>query len=167
MCRSRGPGSGQGLTAPITQISSGRDAISPAIGGSRCQDDGVTSTDSDLWIVDVVLRAHGRENDEGAVIAAVADALSTHAEGPPQQTSSYDIPPPDGSIGVSCLLRTAGAGDAVDQAINLVSAAATAVTGISHALWDVRALPEAAVLQREHAMQADDERRHWRKLRRR
>lgn len=126
----------------------------------------MNATDRERWIVDVVLRANGREDDEDAVVAAVADGQAHREEGFPRQTASYDVPPPDGSLGVSCLLRATGAGDAVDQAIALVSAAATTVTGMSHAVWDVRALPESAVLTRKDYAQTDDKPGGWERLRR-
>lgn len=126
----------------------------------------MTPTDSDTWIVDVVLRAHGRGEDEEAVVAAVADSLGDRADDSPRPTSSYDVPPPDGSIGVSCQLQAGSAGEAVDEAVRLVSAAATAVTGHAHALWDVRVLPASAVVQREEAVQTDDRHGRWRRLRR-
>ena len=135
-------------------------------GRCACEDDDVTATDSAIWIVDVVLRANGRAVDEEAVVAAAAQALGDRAEASPQRTSSSDMSPPDGSIGVSCRLRAGSAGEAVDEVIRFVSAAAAAVTGDSHPLWDVRALPDSAVLQREEAMQTDDRNGRWRRLRR-
>jgi hypothetical protein len=64
-------------------------------------------------------------------------------------TGSYDMPPPDGSIGVSCWVTAATAGDAAETALRAVSDAATQVTGASHPLWDLRLLPASAVMGRD------------------
>ena len=103
----------------------------------------------ELWCVDVVLRALGRERDEDRVVALVAEEIGdvdpAHRVRP---TGSYDMPPPDGSIGVSCWIPASSAGEAADTALRIVSAAARAVTGQDHPLWDLRLLPASAVITR-------------------
>src|SRR5260221_3204720 len=86
----------------------------------------------DEWVVDVVLRARGHEAAQERVIAKVAEALGTvGSHRPPNVAYSYDMPPPDGSIGVSCWVRADSASDAVATTLRVVTDAATEVTGSS------------------------------------
>ena len=119
----------------------------------------------DQWVVDVVLRANGHANHEHDVVAAVGRALPDSPQSP-APTSSFDMDPPDGSIGVSCLVSAATAGRAVDLAVDLVARAARDVTNEDLPVWDVRAVPLSAVLVDEVL---DDARRSslWLRKRRR
>lgn len=110
-----------------------------------------------LWKVDVVLRAQQQAEAEGRLVDAVAAIL------PPEEadtgavsrdvetTYSYDMPPPDGSLGVSCWVRASTVGEAADTACKVVSDAATSVTALVHPLWDLRAVPRDAITLRQQA----------------
>jgi hypothetical protein len=102
------------------------------------------------WVVDVVLRALGEDDVEARVVAEVAGRLPPpDGRPPPRSTGSFEMPPPDGSIGVSCWTSANAAGEAVDGVLATVTAAAASVTGKQHPLWDIRVLPANAVLTRE------------------
>jgi hypothetical protein len=68
---------------------------------------------SDLWRVDVVLRRDGGSDVESlsmvAALTAVLEGRPTLADeevlGGPRPESSYGMPPPEGSVGVSCWVR--------------------------------------------------------------
>jgi hypothetical protein len=100
--------------------------------------------------VDVVLRPTAPSDDDGRLAAAVSGALDTVA-GPergrdPVHEYSYDVAPPEGELGVGLWVRAVGIGAAVDAAIELVLRCAADLGHAGASLWDVRALPEEAVL---------------------
>jgi hypothetical protein len=103
------------------------------------------------WLVDVVLRAAGRESTQLRLVESVA-AVVTRGRRPPTSTGSFDMAPPDGSLGVSCWVRATSAGRAADLALTLVTAAATKLTGVEHQLWDLRVIPGAAVDETQDAV---------------
>src|SRR5689334_852169 len=92
------------------------------------------------FAVDVVLRANGHADLEDDVVAQVALAFPKSRR-PPARAYSFDMEPPDGSIGVSLWLTGEGVGDVVDQAIAVVVAAAHQVTGQHLPIWDIRIVP--------------------------
>lgn len=108
-----------------------------------------------LWKVDVVVHARGIAEAQEPLITAVEALL------PPEDvdvdvvtrdvetTYSYDMPPPDGSLGISCWVRASTVGEAADIAFTVVSGAATSVTGLVHPLWDLRIIPRAAITLRK------------------
>lgn len=100
------------------------------------------------WQVDVVLRASNHGDRQGEVVVAVNRAMP-EARKPAQPTYSFDMDPPDGSIGVSCWVAAASAGRAMDRALDLVRSAASEVTGEDLPVWDLRAVPLSAVLEDE------------------
>ncbi len=112
---------------------------------------------SALWRVDVVLRREGGSDVESvAVVAALTtllDGRPTTADedvlGGPTPASSYDMPPPEGSVGVSCWVRADSVGDAVQVGHDAVVAAAREVTGVALPLWDLRVVPGTAIMTRE------------------
>lgn len=112
---------------------------------------------SELWRVDVVLRRSSPTDDEvSRVVAMVASDLDdprpSHQEeifGGPAATSSFDLNPPEGSIGVSVWVRADSAGDAANLAHEAVAAAALAVTGLRLPLWDLRVVPRQAIMSRD------------------
>jgi hypothetical protein len=105
--------------------------------------------DDGEWVVDVVLRALGRDDAQERVLGEVARVLpSFGADRAPSATYSFDMSPPDGSIGVSCWVRANSAGQAADEVVRIVNEAATAVTGQRHPLWDLRLVPGTAVFGR-------------------
>jgi hypothetical protein len=112
---------------------------------------------SDLWRVDVVLRRDGGSDVESlaivAVLTALLDGRPTAADedvlGGPHPEASYDMPPPEGSVGVSCWVRADTLGDAVQVGHDAVVAAAREVTGLSLPLWDLRVVPRTAIMTRE------------------
>lgn len=106
--------------------------------------------DDELWCVDVVLRALDHDDVLTALVAKVAEAVGNDVpDHPVRPTSSYDMPPPDGSLGVSCWMRAPSVGQAADAGVRLVVDAAHDLTGEDHPLWDVRLLPASAVLTRK------------------
>jgi hypothetical protein len=115
---------------------------------------------SGLWRVDVVLRCSAAsaasDVQAQAVVARVASQLDDHRPagdeeilGGPRATGSFDLDPPEGSIGVSCWVRADTVGAAAGTGYEAVVAAALAVTGERLALWDLRVVPRAAVLSRD------------------
>ena len=112
---------------------------------------------SDLWRVDVVLRRDSGSDVESVAIVAVVtsmlDGLATAADeavlGGPHPESSYDMPPPEGSVGVSCWVRADSVGEAVQIGHDAVVSAAREVTGLSLPLWDLRVVPRTAIMTRE------------------
>lgn len=110
-------------------------------------------TGAGTWfLVDVVLRPAGpiADGDDARLVGVVAGALAPVA-GPdhgrdPEVAFSYDIAPPEGELGVELWVRAATIGEAVDAATELVLRCA-AEAGLGDAsLWDVRTIPEDAVL---------------------
>jgi hypothetical protein len=111
---------------------------------------------SDLWRVDVVLRrTGGAEVDPSALVellAAASDGPSSADEevlGGPRPAESYDMPPPEGSVGASCWVRAGSAGEAAQTALDAVVAAARELTGAFLPLWDLRVVPRSAIMSRE------------------
>ena len=110
-----------------------------------------------LWQVDVVLRRDGCEDAERrALVEILGRWLSEQPELPDddrvfggvREAASYDIDPPDGSLGASCWVRADSVGAAVGVGDDLVAAACQEAIGRHLPLWDVRALPLEAVLPR-------------------
>ena len=110
-----------------------------------------------LWRVDVVLRRAAPTDD---VSAAVVAAVTARLDGPdaspdekvlgaPRDTSSFDMPPPEGSIGVSCWVRADDVGQAARVGHAAVVAAAQDVTGLSLPLCDLRVVPREAMMTRD------------------
>ena len=104
--------------------------------------------EDDEWVVDVVLRANGHDDRQDDVVAAVRRLLP-EARRPAAPTYSFDMHPPDGSVGVSCWVSASSAGRAVDLALDLVRSAAKEVIGEELPVWDLRAVPRSAVLDNE------------------
>ena len=111
---------------------------------------------SQLWRVDVVLR---RDRSTDAEISAIFESLGSALKGRPtladeapladlEPTYSYDLEPPEGSIGVSCWVRADTLGEAAQVAHDVVVQACTTVTGRTHELWDLRLLPRTAITPR-------------------
>src|SRR4051794_11369937 len=94
------------------------------------------------WVVDVVLRAQESAELQDRVIDEVAMVVpSIEGRSAPSATNSYDMAPPDGSIGISCWIRADSAGEAVENALSVVTEAAATVTGKQLPLWDIRLVP--------------------------
>jgi hypothetical protein len=109
-----------------------------------------------LWRVDVVLR-RGTATDGQAeeVVRLLAADLSVQPNMDDEaifrnvlSTDSYDMPPPEGSIGVSLWVRADTLGAAVQTGFDAVHAVAQRVTGRVLPLWDLRILPRSAVMTR-------------------
>ena len=109
-----------------------------------------------LWRVDVVLR---RSTQSDAEASAVVELLASWLDDPqvapdeeifgaPRATHSFDLNPPEGSIGVSCWVRADNVGLATQLGHDAVVAAAQEVTGLSLPLWDLRVVPRAAMMTR-------------------
>ena len=98
--------------------------------------------DGPLWRVEVVLRG-----GDDAVQAAALERLRTAAAGVPErhhdvrETSSYDMDPPEGSVGAAIWVHAATVGRAADEGLRVVTAAVDAPLE----LWDVRVIPRAAI----------------------
>src|SRR4051794_23383714 len=119
------------------------------------------------WVVDVVLRAHGHGGSEARVVEEVEQILARLPDRDrPRATSSYDLQPPDGSIGVSCWVTGKSAGEAVESALQAVNEAAFRITGERHLLWPVRLVPGPAVFARRDVQPAPPSRLSRRKGRR-
>jgi hypothetical protein len=112
---------------------------------------------SELWRVDVVLRRSSPSDAEvsavvGLVTARLDDPRPAEDEeifGSPVATSSFDLNPPEGSIGVSCWVRADTVGDAASVGHEVVTEAALAVTGLPLPLWDLRVVPREAMMSRD------------------
>lgn len=110
-----------------------------------------------LWRVDVVLRCSGAsEAETSAVVALVASQLDDPDVAPDEEilggpgvTQSFDLDPPEGSIGVSCWVRANSVGEAADLCYESVVEAALAVTGQRLRPWDLRAVPRDAIMTRD------------------
>ena len=98
--------------------------------------------DGPLWRVEVVLRG-----GDDAVQASLLDRLRAAATGSPsrhddvRETHSYDIDPPEGSVGAALWVRAGTVGAAADEGVRVVTAAVDAPLE----LWDVRVIPRAAI----------------------
>src|SRR5436309_6193077 len=90
------------------------------------------------WVVDVVLRALGEADVQDQVTARVAETLDSQGKSPPKMTYSFDMEPPDGSLGVSCWVRADSASAAIATVLPVVPAATTAPTGPQHPQRDLR-----------------------------
>lgn len=112
---------------------------------------------ADLWRVDVVLRrASGTDVETMAIVQLLTSRLDGRAPtadedifGGPREASSFDLPPPEGSVGVSCWVRADSVGEAVQVGYEAVVAAAGEVTGLSLPLWDLRVVPRSAMMTRD------------------
>ena len=124
-----------------------------------------------MWQVDVVLHARGMADAQKPLVTTVEALLPPeHAEvdvvaWDVNPTSSYDMPPPDGSLGISCWVRASTVGEAADIAFAVVSDAATSVTGEAHPLWDLRVVPRAAITLRQERPEGTSHRRLRRRRR--
>lgn len=106
--------------------------------------------DGSWFKVEVVLRTTSPVEDGGELAAHVASALP-RVVGPepardPDLAWSYDVGPPEGGVGAGVWVRAAGTGAAADLVESLVrrGAAELGIDGVS--LWDLRVIPEEAVL---------------------
>jgi hypothetical protein len=111
---------------------------------------------SRLWRVDVVLRGINGDEHIDAVLGRLREYLSPTPDMPDEavfanveETGSYDMDPPDGSLGVSMWVRADAVGEAVQTGTDAVVAACAQMTGRSLELWDVRVLPRSAVIERD------------------
>ena len=110
-----------------------------------------------LWRVDVVLRCSTRSSEEeSAVVELLTSWLDDPQASPdeeifgaPRETSSFDMSPPGGSIGVSCWVRADDVGRASQVGHDAVVAAVLDVTGLSLPLWDLRVVPRDAMMTRD------------------
>jgi hypothetical protein len=117
-----------------------------------------------LWRVDVVLRGIDGDEHVDAVLSRLREELSDTLDLPDEaalanveETGSYDMDPPDGSLGVSCWVRADAVGEAVQTGTDTVVAACVELTGRSSELWDVRVLPRSAVIERDTDWERLDE----------
>ena len=124
------------------------------------EDNGAVSTlgsGSALWRVDVVLRRAGATDEQAdeVVRRLAADLSRLPTSGDEaifrdiESTSSYDIPPPEGSVGVSMWVRADSVGAGVQVGFDAVQAAAAEVTGKILPLWDLRVVPRSAMWTRD------------------
>jgi hypothetical protein len=96
------------------------------------------------------------EGVEDRVVAAVENVLPSLGGRPrPTSTFSFDMSPPDGSIGIQSWVFAETAGEAADAVVRTVVEAARAITGLDHPLWDVRIVPGSAVFARAEAQDED------------
>jgi|GEM_PF-3135090 len=110
-----------------------------------------------LWRVDVVLRRAGATDRQAVeVVTRLATDLSTGLMsddetivGDVEAAASYDMPPPEGSLGVSFWVRADTVGAAVQVGFDAVLAAAKQVTGQTLPLWDLRVVPRSAMMTRD------------------
>ena len=108
------------------------------------------------WEVDVVLRRAATTDADDEAIREVVRQSVAGLERPNDdrafdgvhETSSYDMTPPEDSVGVSFWLRAESPGAAVDAAEGIVQAACLQVLGTVLPVWDLRLLPLEAVLAR-------------------
>jgi hypothetical protein len=108
--------------------------------------------EGEWFLIDVVLRPSDPvdDDDDRRLVAAVAAVLEP-VVGPvhgrdPEIEGSYDITPPEGDLGVGLWVRASSAGAAVDAATALVLQCAAEVGLEAASLWDLRVVPEDAVL---------------------
>jgi hypothetical protein len=110
-----------------------------------------------LWRVDVVLRRAGAT--DGHAVEVVKRLTTALSAGPASDdeaifrdvevASSYDMPPPEGSLGASLWVRADAVGAAVQVGFDAVLAVAKEVTGQTLALWDLRVVPRSAMMTRD------------------
>jgi hypothetical protein len=112
-------------------------------------------TGSGLWRVDVVLRRGTASADTHVEVLGL---LATWQSGLPtlpdeqvhrdlRETWSYDLPAPDGEVGVSCWVRADSVGEAAQTAYDVVARAFHAVSGQPADLWDLRLVPRSAITE--------------------
>ncbi len=108
----------------------------------------------DWWQVDVVLRPPPDAGDLSErlpefVSAALPDLDDVPpAAHDPEPASSFDVPPPEGDLGVALWVRAPGLLAAVDRAWSLVASRLRELDPHHEPqLWDLRVVPLAAVLQ--------------------
>ena len=110
-------------------------------------------TGSQLWRVDVALRLGSAPSDAPTkvlcLLASWQGDLPTLVDEKVhpslRATGSYDLPAPDGEVGVSCWVRADSVRDAAQLAFDMVSRAYTQVSGRPADLWDLRLLPRSAI----------------------
>jgi hypothetical protein len=101
---------------------------------------------SRLWRVEVVLR--GPETRHQPLLI---ERLRTQAAGTPDRHSdieeahSYDMDPPEGSIGAAVWVYAEGVGEAADTGMSIVREAASYVAEGELPLWDLRVIPRDAI----------------------
>jgi len=108
------------------------------------------------WQVDVVLRPPTGAPDVNAALLDLVRAASCDTDDVPPKvrdvhiTYSYDMNPPEGNLGVGIWVRAVDVGRAVNAAWSMVAAcAAELLDPREPELWDLRALPLSAVLDRD------------------
>jgi hypothetical protein len=112
----------------------------------------------DWWQVDVILRPPPDAGDLSARLPELVSAALPDVEDvpsvahDPEPAFSFDIPPPEGNLGVALWVRAAGLGAAVDGAWNLVASRMRELGPRQEPqLWDLRVVPLTAVLQEPEA----------------
>jgi hypothetical protein len=106
--------------------------------------------DGGWFCVEVVLRTAATVDDDGSLAAHVAAELPS-VLGPelardPELAWSYDISPPEGGVGVGLWVRASSTGAAADAGEALVRRCADDLCIEKVTLWDLRVIPEEAVL---------------------
>jgi len=101
-------------------------------------------------------RAGGSDVESLAIVESLTALLEGRPTTPdedvlggPCPAASYDMPPPEGSVGASCWVRADTVGQAAQTGLDGVVAAARQVTGLSLPLWDLRLIPRSAITARE------------------
>jgi len=115
------------------------------------------SSGNQLWRVDVVLRRSGpSEGEASELVALVASELDDPRPaddeaifGGPRATHSFDLDPPEGSLGVSCWVRADTVGQAANIGHQAVVEAALSLTGQRLPLWDLRVVSRDAMMTRD------------------
>jgi hypothetical protein len=127
----------------------------------------------DWWQVDVVLRPPPDAGDLSVRLAEfVSAALPDLDDVPPaahdpEPASSFDVPPPEGDLGVALWVRAPDLVAAVGRAWSLVAARLGELEpNHEPQLWDLRVVPLTAVLQEPPAGSAvvplaSRKRRRW------
>jgi hypothetical protein len=107
----------------------------------------------DLWRVEIVMRAPEPDADRVRELLNAVEA-ATEPRGDSgelrlpdvESTWSYDAQPPEGGVGVACWVQSDSVGDAAEQAWHVVREATADVLGAAAPLWDLRVIPQAAIL---------------------
>lgn len=110
-----------------------------------------------LWRIDVVLRCDGCTQEQADhIVERLTAAGAAHAATPDEAvfpdvraTYSFDLEPPEGSVGASFWVRADTLGEATQVGYDAMLTAAIEVTGRALPLWDVRVVPREAISTRE------------------
>ena len=101
-------------------------------------------------------RAGATDEQADEVVGRLAKDLSTVPRSDDEaifrdieSTASYDIPPPEGSVGVSLWVRADSVGAAVQVGFDAVQTAAAEIIGKTLPLWDLRVVPRSAMSTRD------------------